>query len=129
MDPTRGSTMRARQAAPADVIDTHVESTADLSGAEREKLLQHPTSTPVRAADPAWAPRAGPLLARAELVVLGIVTLLAALVRFYHIERPSSVVYVNGADAVLTRCTLVALRPSTCGASSSWMCIHRWRSS
>ncbi|WFD20093.1 dolichyl-phosphate-mannose--protein mannosyltransferase [Malassezia caprae] len=91
MDRTRGSTMRARQAAPADT-DARVESAADaLSSAETEKLLQHP-GPPARA-DPAWAPRAGPLLTRAELVVLVVVTLLAALVRFYHIERPSSVVF------------------------------------
>ena len=94
MDRTRAPTMRARQGAAAD-MGARVDSAADasMSGAEREKLLQHPSSAPGRAADPAWAPRAGPILTRPELVVLAIVTLLAALVRFYHIERPSSVVF------------------------------------
>ena len=35
-----------------------------------------------------------PVVTRTEFFVLGILTLIALVVRFYHIERPSSVVYV-----------------------------------
>ncbi|WFD27379.1 dolichyl-phosphate-mannose--protein mannosyltransferase [Malassezia nana] len=85
--------MRARQAAPAEDVEWCVQSSADapMSGAEQEKWGPHPSAAPTRV-DPPRSPRGGSL-ARAEWVVLAIVTLLAALVRFYHIERPSSVVF------------------------------------
>ena len=37
--------------------------------------------------------RAAPVITRAELFLVGLLTLVALIVRFYHIERPSSVVF------------------------------------
>lgn len=77
MDLSRGSHMRARSAAGAE--DPHERG---ISNAEREKLNH---------AD-ARLRSAGPLLSRTEWIVIGLLTLLALCVRFYRIERPSSVV-------------------------------------
>ena len=37
--------------------------------------------------------RAAPVITRAELFLVGLLTFVALIVRFYHIERPSSVVF------------------------------------
>lgn len=90
MDVGRGGaqrTMRSRQTY-AD-LEARPPASAGMSSAEREKHLAHGGSP--HAAEAAPRPASG--IARGELLALGVVLVVALFVRFWRLDRPSSVVF------------------------------------
>ena len=89
MDVGRGSSMRSRSSQPSqDLAQAHVndKSRKHDSFTEKEQAAASEGAQQM-------LHRAAPVITRAELFLVGLLTLVALIVRFYHIERPSSVVF------------------------------------
>lgn len=120
--------MRARsgQAAAPDVSSSAVRDKSRTSDtlSEKERMMAS-----AAAADAHEVPhRAAPAITRTELFIMGILTFIALIVRFYHLERPSSVVYVRlplTQFLGLTKCILAGLRRSIFCISFLLMCTRR----
>ncbi|WFC99717.1 dolichyl-phosphate-mannose--protein mannosyltransferase [Malassezia yamatoensis] len=83
--------MRARPSRAGD-IEARTYALNNASGAEREKLLAQGGDN---GATSHWEPmpRSPPGITRGELMALGVVMFIAMFVRFWRLDRPSSVVF------------------------------------
>ena len=89
MDVGRGSSMRSRSSQPSqDLAQAHVNDKS-----RKHDLFTEKEQAAASEGAQQMLHRAAPVITRAELFLVGLLTLVALIVRFYHIERPSSVVF------------------------------------